>query len=71
MRNKPNTLEGVFFYAQERRKIMSFIDWVINHPPILPILFGIFILVGVSPTFYYLLKMIYSPCKNLQGRGYL
>jgi hypothetical protein len=49
---------------------MSFIEWAINHPPFLPVLFGFFILVGVSPTFYYLLKMIYSPCKKLQGGGY-
>jgi hypothetical protein len=49
---------------------MSFMEWAINHPPFLPVAFGIFILLGVSPTIYYLLKMIYFPCNNLQRRGY-
>jgi hypothetical protein len=49
--------------------MQEFFGWAIHNPPFLPIMFGIFILVGASPTFYYLLKMIYSPCNNLQGGG--
>ena len=48
---------------------MSFMEWALHQPPLLPVLFAVFILIGVSPTIYYLLKMIYSPCNKLQGGG--
>lgn len=46
---------------------MTLIEWALNHPPILPLAFALCVLVGLSPTIYYLIKMIYSPCKYLKS----
>lgn len=59
--------EGVFFMPKMDVNILAFMHWAIQHPPILPLLFGVILIICFTPTFYYLLKMIYSPCKNLQG----
>lgn len=44
-------------------------NWLIEHPPMLHVIFAIYIFILLSPIIYYLVNMIYTDSKYLKGKG--